>query len=107
MVTSKSPRRKPAARKSPRRKSEVVIRNLSGAPMLDRFRDFVLKDRDVQEGLRNVGTARGVTKLAAKHGFHLAERDVRAAAQMSGGGLSVDLLVGLISGARAGAINRS
>lgn len=99
MAARKTPARKSAASKSPKGKSQLVIRNAPAADLLDRFQDFVLKDRNVQENLRNVGTARGVAKLAKKHGFQLSERNIRAAARMAGGGLSVDDLGGLISGA--------
>jgi hypothetical protein len=99
MASMMSPKSRRTSRKSGTRKPKVVIRNTSGADLLDRFRAFVLKDRDVQDELRNIRTARDATKLAAKHGFRLAERDVRALARISGGGISVDDLGGLLAGA--------
>src|SRR6185436_13841346 len=96
--------KKTVARKSPTRgargaKADVVFRNASPDELLGRFQDFVLKGGDVQEGLRNVQNAGGVVKLAAKHGFAISERRVRAAAKVSGGGLSVNDLGGLLAGA--------
>jgi Nif11 domain len=99
MASTRNPKRKRAVRKSSPRRRNVVIRNVSANDLLDRFRDFVMKDRDVQEALRNVRTARDATKLAARHGFQLTERDVRAVARMSGGSISLDDLGGLIGGA--------
>jgi hypothetical protein len=99
MASTNSPTGKRATRKSGTSKPKIVVRNASGGDLLDGFRDFVLEDSDVQEALRKVKTARDVTKLAAKYGYVLSVRDVQASARMSGGGLSVDELGGLIGGA--------
>jgi len=96
-MPSTNRRRKTVSRRS--QSTTVVFRNVSGPELLDRFRDFVLKNHNVQEGLRNVKSAHTMTKFASKYGFPLSERSVRSAMQMVGGGLSVDELGGLMLGA--------
>jgi hypothetical protein len=76
-----------------------MIRNAAGGDLLEGFRDFVLEVSAVQEELRNVRTARDVSKLAAKYGFVLSPRDLQSAAKISQGGFSVDELGGLIGAA--------
>jgi hypothetical protein len=97
--TRATTRRISGAGKSATPSSGGVLRNATGDDLVERFRAFVLNDPDVQDDLRNVRTATGVTRLAKKHGFTLSEREVRAAARAAGGGLTVDGLGGLIGGA--------
>ena len=94
-----TPPRKRAAGASSKARPKVVIRNAKGRDLLDGFRDFVLEDSDVQEALRNVRSARDVTKLAARYGFTISESDVRAAAKSPRAELSVDELGGLVGAA--------